>query len=105
LNLVTLIHAKGLQPEIIQKLVQYSLSPEMEAKLLDDLVRKRNQHLLEEIQSHLPLSDNIMVPWGVAHMPGIAKEIQKLGFQLSDTHEYMVIRFGGSGNQGKVVKP
>jgi len=105
LNLVTLIHAKGLQPEIIQKLRQYSPSPEMEAGLLDDLVRKRNQHLLEEIQSHILLSDNIMVPWGVAHMPGIAKEIQKLGFQLSDTHEYTVIRFGGSGNQSKVVKP
>jgi len=30
LNLVTLVHAKGLKPEIIQKLLQYSPSPEME---------------------------------------------------------------------------
>jgi len=105
LNLVTLVHAKGLKPEIIQKLLQYSPSPEMETRLLDDLVWKRNQHLLEEIQSHLLLSDNIMVPWGVAHMPGIAKEIQKLGFHLDETHDYMVIRFGGLKNQSKVAKP
>ena len=105
LNLVTLVHAKGLKPEIIQKLLQYSPSPEMETRLLDDLVRKRNQHLLEEIQSHLLLSDNIMVPWGVAHMPGIAKEIQNLGFHLDETHEYMVIRFGGPEKQSNVAKP
>jgi len=46
-----------------------------------------------------------MVPWGVAHMPGIAKEIQKLGFHLDETHDYMVIRFGGLKNQSKVAKP
>jgi hypothetical protein len=105
LNLVTLVHAKGLKPEIVQKLLQYSPSPEMETRLLDDLVRKRNQHLLDEIQSHLPLSDNIMVPWGVAHMPGLAKEIQKIGFHLDETHEYMVIRFGGPRNQSEIAKP
>ncbi len=47
----------------------------------------------------LPQSDNIMVPWGVAHMPGIAREIQKAGFRLDDTQEFMVIQFGGNGNQ------
>jgi len=105
LNLITLVHSQGLKPEIIQKLLQYSPSPEVETRLLDDLVWKRNRHLLGEIQSNLLLTDNIMVPWGVAHMPGIAKEIQKLGFHLDESREYMVIRFGSSGNQSKVVKP
>jgi hypothetical protein len=93
LNLVMLVHSRGLNPGIVLKLMQYSPSPHIEDELINDLFRKRNQHLVDEIQSHLSQSDNIMVPWGVAHMPGIAKEIQKSGFRLDATQEYMVIRF------------
>jgi hypothetical protein len=50
--------------------------------------------LLQEIQSHLALSDNLVVPWGVAHMPGISREIQKSGFHLAGTQNFVVIRFG-----------
>ena len=64
------------------------------AEVINDLLHKRNQHLVGEIQSHLSESDNIMVPWGVAHMPGISKEIQKAGFRLVATQEYMLIQFG-----------
>jgi hypothetical protein len=101
LNLIILVHSKGVNAGIVQKLMQYSPPPHFEELLFNDLLRKRNQHLLEEIQSHLPKSDNIMVPWGVAHMPEIAKEIQKSGFRLDGTQEYMVIRFRGIGNQSK----
>jgi hypothetical protein len=96
LNLVMLIHSRGMTGENLSKLLQFSAPAEFEKQLFDDILRKRNQHLLGEIHSHLPESDNIMVPWGVAHMPGIAKEIQKSGFRLSETHEYVVIRFHGA---------
>jgi hypothetical protein len=97
LNLVTLIHSKGLNSDTIHNLLQFSPTPHVEEELFDDLLRKRNAHLLGEIQSHLLESENIMVPWGVAHMPGISKEIQKSGFRLDQTQEYMVIRFRGFG--------
>jgi hypothetical protein len=42
-----------------------------------------------------------MVPWGVAHMPGLAHEIEKYGFHLSETREITVIRFGRSGDEAK----
>lgn len=93
LNIVTLFHAQGVNAENLSKLMRYSPSPQFEERLFDDILRKRNQHLLEQIQSYLPQSDNIMVPWGVAHMPGLAREIQKSGFHLSETREYVVIRF------------
>jgi len=93
LNLVMLIHSQGVNTRNVQALIQYSPSPQMEEELMNDLLRKRNQHLLEEIRSHLPLSDNIMVPWGVAHMPGISKAIQTSGFRLVNTRNYQVIRF------------
>ena len=99
LNMVMLIHAKGVNSENILKLMQYSPSPQVQDELFDDLLQKRNQHLLEEIHSHLTKTDNIMVPWGVAHMPGIAREIQKDGFHLDDAHDYMIIRFLDFGNR------
>jgi hypothetical protein len=105
LNLVTLIHSKGVSSEILLQLMQYTPSTDLQNELFDDLLTKRNAHLLEEIHSHLEHSDNIMVPWGVAHMPGIAKEIQKSGFHLSETNEYQVIRFHGVGNHVKDAKP
>ena len=94
LNLIMLFHAKGMTPENLSKFLQYSPPPGFEKQLFDDLLVKRNAHLLGEIRAHLETSDNIMVPWGVAHMPGLAREIQKAGFHLSETKDYVVIPFG-----------
>ena len=93
LNLVMLVHSRGLNPAVLQQLLQYSSSPQTVKQLFDDLLTRRNRHLMDEIQSRLPQSENIMVPWGVAHMPGIAKEMENSGFHLDETQEYMVIRF------------
>ena len=99
LNLVMLIHSKGVTAETILQLMRYSPPPEVQEQLLDDLLRKRNRHLLEELQARLPQSEHIIVPWGVAHMPGIAAEIQESSFTLHETREYTVIRFRSPGNQ------
>jgi hypothetical protein len=97
LNLVMLVHAGGLTPDNVRKFMQYTPPNHFEKELIDDLVKKRNQHVVEEIQSRLSQTDNIMVPWGVAHMPGIAVEIQKSGFRLDGTQEFMVIQFRNQG--------
>ena len=93
LNLIMLVHAKGVTPANVQTLMQYSPPPHLQDEFINDLVHKRNQRVLEEIRLELPETDNLMVPWGVAHMPGIARAIQKSGFRLSETQEYMVIQF------------
>src|SRR5215469_5671717 len=69
LNLVMLIHSKGATAENVMKFMEWSPPPDFEKQLFDDILIKRNEHLLQEIQSHLRQSDNLMVPWGVAHMP------------------------------------
>jgi hypothetical protein len=79
------------------------MAPDFQERLLDDLLRKRNQHLLEQIQNHLPETEHLIVPWGVAHMPGIAREIQKAGFQLEETREYKVISFHFMRSQSKAA--
>jgi hypothetical protein len=93
LNLAMLIHTKGLDLETAVKVLQYEPPPDSEEELLEDLLRKRNRHLLEQIHARLSEPANIIVPWGAAHMPEIAREIQKSGFRLDETREYVVIRF------------
>jgi hypothetical protein len=93
LNLIMLIHTRGVSAGNLLKVAQYSPPPDFQEHLLDDLVKKRNRHLLEEINARLSQSENIIVPWGAAHIPEIAKEIQKAGFRLDQSRDYMVIRF------------
>jgi len=100
LNLVMLIHSKGVNAETVMKLMQFS-PPHFEEQLFDDLFSKRNRRLLEEIHARLSQSQNIIVPWGAAHMPEIAREIQKSGFRMDETQEYVAIRFRFAGNKSK----
>jgi hypothetical protein len=98
LNLAMLLHSKGINPETLLALLSYPQPPGFERELLDDLITKRNQHLLGEIRARLPESEHIIVPWGAMHMPQLAREIQKSGFHLTETRDYMVIRFRSPKN-------
>ena len=99
LDLIMLVHSKGINADTVRQLLQYSPPADLEEQLLEDLLRKRNRHLLEEILARLPQSEYFVVPWGVAHMPEIAREIQKAGFRLGETREYVVVRFHFIGNR------
>jgi hypothetical protein len=94
LNLTMLLHTKGITLQNVLQLMQYPQPPGFEKQLFDDLLGKRNRHLLREIREHLLQTDNLVVPWGAAHMPELAREIQKSGFRLATRQEYVAIRFG-----------
>ena len=93
LKTAMLLHTKGVTPETLPILMKPT-PPGLEKQLMDDILTKRNHHLLGVIQERLPTSEVIVVPWGAAHMPEIHREIQKLGFRAVDTKEYVAIRFG-----------
>lgn len=100
LNLVTLVHSQGLNLHTLSLLLQFSPSEEVQQELLEDLLFKRNRHLLKELFARLPQADNFIIPWGAAHMSGLAREIQKSGFHLVGTRDYVSIRFGGKAGGG-----
>ncbi|TAK95286.1 MAG: hypothetical protein EPO07_15670 [Verrucomicrobia bacterium] len=104
MNMVMRIHAKGLRPEYLMELLQYTPPPHFEHQVIEDLLIKRNQHLLAEIDSHLPSSDHLIVPWGAAHMPGIAQGVLSSGFRLDQTENHVVIRFRSTGSDGKIAE-
>jgi len=88
-----MLHAKGVTQETLPYLMKPT-SPGLEKVLLDDILTKRNHHLLGVIQEWLPQAQTIIVPWGAAHMAETAREIQKLGFRQTGSREYTAIRFG-----------
>ncbi len=93
LKTAMLLHAKGVTAETLPILMKPT-PPGLEKQLMDDILTKRNHHLLGVIKERLPTSDNIVIPWGAAHMPEVAREIGKLGFRPVETREFLAIRFG-----------
>jgi hypothetical protein len=94
LNLVTLFHSRGATPDTLQKMLAYQPPPGFEAELWNDLLHKRNQHLLGEIHRNLANADALIVPWGAAHLPEVGRELEKSGFRVVEKREFMAIRFG-----------
>lgn len=93
LNLAMRIHAEGLTVEVFDELINKSKDPRLMEQLWEDLLIRRNEHLLKEIQEELLQSETIVVPWGAAHMRGIAEEIQKSGFQQTKAQEYTILHY------------
>jgi hypothetical protein len=93
LKTAQLFHTKGITPETLP-LFSKPMPPGIEKLIIADILTKRNQHLLSVLQERLPGSSQIVIPWGAAHLPGIAREIQKLGFHVVETQEFLAIAFG-----------
>jgi hypothetical protein len=93
LKTAMLVHSKGVTAETLPILMKPA-PPGLEKQLLEDILTKRNHHLLGVIRERLPTSENIIVPWGAAHMPELAREIEKDGFRVTETEDFMAIRFG-----------
>ncbi len=88
-----LIHTQGITPETLPYLMKPTPKG-LEKQLMEDILTKRNQHLLKVLHEKLEHAEHIVIPWGAAHMPEIAREIQKTGFRLKNTHNHLAIRFG-----------
>ena len=93
LNVVLLPHSKGFTSETLKRLSDYKPSDEDMDQCWDDLLGKRNLNLLAGIADWLPKSETIIVPWGAAHMPGIASGIQEMGFRCNEEQGITAIPF------------
>ncbi|MCW5550599.1 MAG: hypothetical protein KIS67_00395 [Verrucomicrobiae bacterium] len=105
LNLAMRLHTEDFNVELLLQVLQHSPAPGFERELIEDLLTNRNRHLVEALRSRLAQADKFVVPWGAAHMPEIAREIQKLGFRLNETREFTVMRFRRTAKRGEVGDP
>jgi hypothetical protein len=100
LNMAMLVHRYGLNLQTMLPLLQYSPPANVQEQLWDDLLHKRNRHLLGEMRERLSDADYIVIPWGAAHMPELSHEIQNSGFRLVEKQTFQAIRFGGGRSRG-----
>ena len=92
LNLIMLLQASGLNAQTVNEVMLRNEAAHIEEQLFEDILRKRNRHLLGEIQKRLDESSHLIVPWGAAHMPEIAQGIEQAGFRATETNELVAIR-------------
>ena len=93
LNLAALVHSQGFNPRTIAALAGSSQDLQLPEQLWYDLLTKRNEHLLHELRQELNHTEIVIVPWGAAHMPGLAQAIQSEGFHFTNSREYTVFSF------------
>lgn len=93
LKLASLLHADGPTPEVFQKLIQKSQNPALTRELWRDILTKRNDYLLGEIKQSLLRADVLVVPWGAAHMPEVAKQLLDYGFRVAEVRNIQALRF------------
>lgn len=74
----TALHKMATAPKIDQRL------------LLKDLIEYRNRRVTDCINDCLQTYDNIVIPWGAAHMPGIENAILEWGGTVSGRRKIQV---------------
>jgi hypothetical protein len=59
-----------------------------------DVLDRRNEHLIAEVDQALGEFDSIVVPWGALHMPFLDAEVRKRGFEPVESRSIRLFRFG-----------
>ncbi len=89
--------------EILQKLQTpefQQMTDKETAAIMGDVVAKRNQRVLSEINEALPSGRTVLIPWGAMHLPEIQRAITKMGFQESLRIQRLAIPFGSPLKSG-----
>lgn len=90
--------------ELLQKYSETSKALESgNEAAFNDVLDKRNEHLLGEIQSALEAHSMVVVPWGAKHMPGVQSEIEKWGFVETARVPHQAVRFQNKALIGLVA--
>lgn len=54
--------------------------PETAAIITEDIISRRNERVISQIEESRSAYSNIVVPWGALHLPGIELAVEKMGF-------------------------
>lgn len=71
-------------------------APGSEQIVLDDILAKRNEHLLAEIDRNLKNAQIVIVPWGAMHLPYVEEQLRKRGFTESGRSSRAAVHFLGN---------
>lgn len=63
------------------------------AVLQEDLLHRRNLHLIAEVDAALPEHPHLVLPWGAAHLPELDEALRTRGFQPAEERWVVLIPF------------
>jgi hypothetical protein len=84
---------------LTEALTEYSdwaaenMSPDRIARVMADILDKRNQAVIASMAKALQHYDTIIVPWGALHMPAIEAAVLEQGFLPGEKRERMSLDF------------
>jgi len=70
-----------------------NLSVQDHETINNDILKRRNEEVLRCLEKALQYYDEVLIPWGAMHMPGIEEEIIKKGFLFERSQERLSIDF------------
>ena len=76
---------------MLEKLQDLSQIPRAGETVMHDILTRRNERLLAEIEAALSDYERVVVPWGALHMPWIERGIERLGFERIDSRDHLFI--------------
>ena len=76
---------------MLEKLQDPSSFPQASETVMHDILTRRNERLLGEIEAALSDYERVVVPWGALHMPWIEQQIEELGFERTDSRQRLFI--------------
>jgi len=82
--------------------------PETAEIILDDIVNRRNDHLIAKLVDLRSDYEEIVVPWGALHLPGIETAVEEMGFVRSSAAYVHLIswrRLGDAFFGGSPARP
>ena len=83
-------HYRAFQQEWYRLL---SADPGLQERFFDEVLVRRNAHVLKEADAALPEVQRVVLPWGAMHMPGLEKGVLSRGFRASETSRFDAIRY------------
>lgn len=70
------------------------ITPELVETLMEDILHKRNEAVIQGMNRSLRKYDTVFIPWGAMHMPGIEAAVLEKGFSLQQSRERLSLDFG-----------
>jgi hypothetical protein len=67
------------------------------ARVAEDVLERRNVHLVEELRSALADYDRVIVPWGALHLPYVQQQILAMGFTPGERTQHPLIAWSTVG--------
>ena len=73
--------------------INQNMAPEQIDIIMDDILNKRNEVVINTLIKVLPYYQTIVIPWGAMHMPAIERAVIEQGYRLEEDKERLSVDF------------